>query len=78
MTPEQLLLSAITGVTSALVYVCRLLWNRSEQCEKDRTELRDEIEILKGEHGESTGELKSFRRCPSQVCPFKTSLSTNS
>lgn len=71
MTIEQLLLSALSAVTSALVYVARLLWIKSEQCEADRVALRREIEALKGEHGEAVGTLKAFEKCPQHACPFK-------
>lgn len=71
MSIEALLLSALSAVTGALCYVARLLWNRSEECEKDRKELRDEIEALKEAKGLSDGTLKAFERCPAPACPFK-------
>lgn len=71
MSIEALLLSALSAVTSALVFVVKLLWDRSVQCEKDRVELRDEIEALKEAKGLSDGTLKAFERCPAPTCPFK-------
>lgn len=66
MTLEQALLSAIGGVVSALVWAVGKLWQRSEQCESDRRELRDEIESLKG----NEGELNLRRQCKAADCPF--------
>lgn len=77
MTPEQLLLAGISAVTAALCYVARLLWQRSEQCEKDRYELREEIEQLKSDHGTAKGTLIAYERCPTRECPFKTGSTLN-
>lgn len=71
MTVEHILLIGIGSVTSALVYVTGLLWQRSEQCEKDRRELRDEIEVLKHDYGVATGTLSAYKLCPERECPFK-------
>jgi hypothetical protein len=71
MTTEQLLLTAVSAVTGALCFVARLLWARSELCERDRYELREEIEALKEAKGLADGTLKAFERCPSLNCPFK-------
>lgn len=71
MTLEQALLTAIASVTTALVFVCKILWKRSDQCEADRRELRDEIEKLGVAHGVATGTLAVMQRCPMQTCPFR-------
>lgn len=71
MTVEQLLLSALTTVTGALCFVAKLLWGRSEQCEKDRYELRKEIEAVKVQNGIATGRLEAYKLCPEEECPFK-------
>jgi hypothetical protein len=71
MSIEALLLSALSAVTGALVFVVKLLWARSEQCEKDRVELREEIEHLKETKGMAEGTLKAFGMCPAAACPFK-------
>lgn len=76
MEVEQYLLTAIGAITSALVYVTKLLWDRSVQCEKDRVELREEIETLKEAKGLADGTLKAFERCPAPACPFKPVKST--
>lgn len=70
MTPEQLLLSALSGVTTALIYVCTLLWTRSKQCEIELASLRQDYEKLAAEHGMATGALNLYRRCRAPACPF--------
>ena len=71
MTPEQLLLTAITVVTGWLIFAVKLLWSKSEQCEKDRCLLRTEIESLKGDYGMARGRMMAFEMCPTDECPFK-------
>jgi hypothetical protein len=71
MTSEQLLLTALSAVTSALCFVAKLLWDRSVQCEVDRREMREEIEVLKEAKGLADGTLKAFEKCPAQPCPFR-------
>lgn len=73
MTLESALLAAVSAVVSALVYVSSLLWQRSQDCERDRRELRDEIEKVKEANGESRGRLTAFERCPKAECPFRSS-----
>lgn len=71
MSFEQGSIIVIGSVTAALVFLFGLLWKRSEQCEKDRRELRTEVEALKEAKGLAHGELISYRRCPAARCPFK-------
>jgi hypothetical protein len=70
MSVEQLLLTAISGLTSALLFVVRILWKRSEQCETDRVSLRQEIEDVKTVNGEYRGFNEAVRRCPVKDCSF--------
>lgn len=71
MTLENALLAAIGSVTSALVIVVKVLWQRSEQCEKDRAELRIKIEEVKESAGKNQGLLLAYEMCPIHNCPFK-------
>lgn len=71
MSPEALLLSALTAVTSTLCIIAKLLWARSEQCEKDRIEMRFELERLQEANGLAKGTLISFQNCPEEACPFR-------
>ena len=71
MTLETALLTAISAVTGALCFLARILWQRSEQCESDRKELRASIELIKTQAGENHGMLMAYRMCPGKPCPFK-------
>lgn len=71
MTLENALITAIGSVTSCLVVVVKLLWKKSEECEKDRRSLRSEIEQLKADHGIASGKLQAFESCPHEdQCPL--------
>lgn len=70
MTAEQILMSGITAVTGALVFIAKELWERSEQCESDRKELRQEIENVKTKHGEYHGLLTAVGSCGKSACQF--------
>jgi hypothetical protein len=71
MSLEQALIAAIGSVTTALVWVAKLLWGKSEQCERDRNEMRKEINKMKGDHGLAVGTLKAYEKCPAESCPFR-------
>lgn len=71
MTPETLLMSAVSAVTGVLCFLAKILWQRSEDCERDRRELREEIEAVKSESGELRGREFAFKNCPKAPCPFR-------
>jgi|GEM_PF-2081108 len=71
MTSEGLLITAITAVVSALCYVCNLLWQRSGECEKDRREMRTQIDALNRASGLADGTLQAYQRCHVDECPFR-------
>ena len=71
MTTEQVLLSGISAVTTALCVFARILWLRSDQCEKDRKEMGTQIAVLKEAIGLANGTLNGFKRCPADACPFR-------
>lgn len=70
MTPEQLLLSALTAVTSALLYVVKELWSKAKECESDRKELRQLVEDVKTVNGELRGYLQAVGACSTTGCTF--------
>lgn len=76
MTLETALLAALSAVTSALVAVVAKLWQRSEQCEKDRLELRETLERYIGAHSHAEGRLEAFDACPLEACPFRAEPTT--
>lgn len=71
MTFEQGAIIVIGGLTTALCFIAKILWERSNACEKDRYELRIAIEQAKEQRGELRGEIKAYERCPHDQCPFK-------
>jgi hypothetical protein len=71
MTLESALLAALSAVTTALLYVCRLLWSEVKDCKTDRIALREEIEAVKEEMGVLKGAKQIYERCPMPACPFR-------
>jgi hypothetical protein len=71
MDAQQILLGGISVVTGWLIFVAKLLWAKSEECELERKALREDVEQLKGAKGMADGMLKSYERCPSTTCPFR-------
>lgn len=72
MTPETMLLSALSAVTSVLCVIGKLLWAKSEKYEVDRILMHIELEKLKESIGTARGTLISFERCPETECPFRS------
>lgn len=70
MTPEQLLLTALSAVTTALLWVVKELWRKSIECESDRHELRQLVEDVKTTNGELRGYLQAVGACPQKDCAF--------
>lgn len=70
MTVEQMLLAAVSALTSALLFVVKILWKRSEQCETDRRELRQAVEDVKTENGRLSGFLEAVGLCDKKDCRF--------
>jgi hypothetical protein len=50
MTPENLLLSAVSGLLTALLWVVKRLWDKSEICDADRIKIRADVSQLQHEH----------------------------
>lgn len=74
MTPENMLLTALSAVTSALVFVARILWRRSETCEQDRRALYESMLQIKQELGKTQGALSAIQSCHVADCPHRTVL----
>lgn len=74
MTPEQLLLTAVSTVTAALVFVCNLLWKEAEACKTERIEMRKELGSVHNEIAHRNGRLEAYQLCPNTACPFKLKL----
>jgi len=71
MTLETALLSALSAVTSALVWAVQVLYARLQKAESTVEELRQLIEGLYRENGEQAAKVEMFERCPKRLdCPF--------
>lgn len=71
MDAEQYLLAALTSVTGALLFVAKILWKRSEDCETDRRALRQEIEDVKTNNGRLEGFHSAVAACPVRGCTLR-------
>ena len=77
MTPEQLLLTAFSGILSFLGYVLKLLWSKSEACEKWRAEKEPIITEMAERLGIAQGVATFVNSCSITGCPFKGKLDTS-
>jgi len=77
MTPEQLLLTAFSGILSFLGYVLKLLWSKSEACEKWRAEKEPVIMAMAQKLGIAEATTTIVNSCSVQGCPFKGKLDTS-
>jgi len=77
MTPEQLLLTAFSGILTFLGYVLKLLWSKSEACEKWRTEKEPLITEMAQRLGIAEGVATFVNSCSIDGCPFKGKLDTS-
>lgn len=74
MTLETALLSALSVVTSALVWAVQVLYCRLQKAESTVEELRKLIEGLNRENGEHAAKVEMYERCPKRHdCPFSLS-----
>ena len=74
MTPEQLLLTAFSGILSFLGYVLKLLWSKSEACEKWRAEKEPIIMAMAQKLGIAEATTTIVNSCSVQGCPFAGKL----
>jgi hypothetical protein len=77
MTPEQLLLTAFSGILTFLGYVLKLLWSKSEACEQWRAEKEPLITEMAERLGLAQGAAKLINSCRIDGCPFAGKLDTN-
>jgi len=71
ITFETALLTALSAVTTGLVWAVQQLYARLVKAEKEVEELRDEVAKLEHENGRSSAMVEIFRRCPQRnACPF--------
>lgn len=77
MTIEQYLLSAFSGILSFLGYVLKLLWARSEACERWRAEQEPIIRAMAQKLGIAEATTTIVNSCSIQGCPFAGKLDTS-
>ncbi len=71
MTLEAGLLSALSVVSTALVWAVTRLYERLLKAEQTVENLRIEMERLERENGEKSAKVEMFNRCPKMAeCPF--------
>lgn len=75
MTLETAILAAIASVTSALCFLFGLLWKRSQECEKWRSEKEPLIEQMAQQLGIHTGITRMVNTCNVEDCPYAGKLS---
>lgn len=70
MTPEQLLLAAVSGLTTALVWAVTKLWTKAENCEKDRATMA----VIMRDQGDKMAYMKAtldlLKACQQPGCPY--------
>jgi hypothetical protein len=70
MDAEELLLTGLSVVTSALCFAFKKLWERSQQCEDWRKEKEPILMRMEKMLGLAEGTLSLVDTCHVQNCPF--------
>lgn len=70
MTLEQGSISALIAVTSALVYVCRVLFNQLSTLQLRCSKQDEVINKLSYDIGIAKGLIMAYSKCSSKDCPF--------
>lgn len=71
MTLETALFSALSTVSTVLLWMARAFYFRLLAAEKRIETLHDEIASLTSENATHKAELGMFRLCPKKDCPFQ-------
>lgn len=74
MSPEQLLLAAVSSITAALLWCVSRLWSKAETCEKDRNIMGQKLFDQNKELGVLKGTLEVMRECSEPGCPFRRTM----
>jgi hypothetical protein len=77
MTLEQIFLSAIGAVTTALCFLFNIIRLRSEACEKWRAEKEPIIAEMAKQLGIAEGVATFVNACKTKGCPFAGKLDTS-
>lgn len=71
MTLEQAAIGALTFMVGFCGVLLRILWDRSNTCEKDRLEMHVMLETQARQIGILDGTLKVVAACPIPNCPYR-------
>jgi hypothetical protein len=74
MSPEQLLLAALSTVSGCLCFLFRIIWARSMECEKWRAEKEPIILAMAKSLGLAQGAAEMVNSCHIKACPFAGKL----
>jgi hypothetical protein len=70
MTLETAAIAAVGAVTTALCFLFRLLWSRSQECEKWRKAKEPLIEQMAQQLGIHCGITRMVNACHVKGCPY--------
>jgi len=74
MTLENAAIAALSAVVTALCYLFKLLWDRSQQCEQWRQEKEPIIEQMAEQLGIHSGITRMVNACRVEGCPYAGKL----
>lgn len=74
MTLETAAIAALGGVVTALCFLFKLLWRRSQECEEWRKEKEPLIKQMAQELGIHTGITRMVNACHVKGCPYTGTL----
>jgi hypothetical protein len=74
MTLENAAIAALSAVVTALCYLFKLLWDRSQQCEQWRQEKEPIIEQMAEQLGIHSGITRMVNACQVEGCPYAGKL----
>jgi len=74
MSPEQLLLSALSVVSGCLCFLFRIIWERSKECERWRAEKEPLIIAMAKSLGMAQSTAEMINACHIKNCPHAGKL----
>lgn len=70
MSVESAAISALSAVVAGLCFLFKLLWQRSEACERWRNDKEPLLRDLSEKLGALNGAMTLFRQCKTPNCMF--------
>jgi len=75
--PLSLMMGALAAVTGSLVWSVKILFRRSQECEREHRASQLENAKLQREIGEVKGMLTVMAACPNKECPIPYAMRTS-